>query len=129
MASSISLGRRLGCGPRGPGRRSRSPCEPKVWEVSADFVELLAGVSHDLAGLGYVVKFGGEFEQAELAPGDFAFSGHVGVSVWFWWYKTHTRTTCPLSALAASECQVITVTAHNVKGLLHLPLGEVSTAG
>lgn len=32
--------------------------------------------------------------------------------VWFWWYKTHTRTTWPLSASADPECQVNTVTAH-----------------
>ena len=46
-------------------------------EVSADFVELLSGVTHDFAGFGNVVEILGEFEETEFATSDFVFSGHV----------------------------------------------------
>jgi len=35
-----------------------------------------------------VVEFRGELKQAELAPSDFLFSGHVCLRFGFWWYKT-----------------------------------------
>ncbi len=75
MAFSISFGRRLGYG----SFRSGQPVEEALGagglKVAADLVELLAGVSHDLAGLGYIVKFRGQFEETELASGDFDLSG------------------------------------------------------
>jgi len=107
------LGESVGMGFSGARKPVDEAFGAEGLEVAADLVELLSGVSHELAGLGYVVEFVGQFKQAELASGDLDFSGHVGFLVWFWWYKTPTRTTWPLSASEASECQVNTVTAHS----------------
>ena len=105
------LGESVGMGVSGARKPVDEAFGAEGLKVAADLVELLSGVSHELAGLGYIVEFVGQFEQAELASGDLDFSGHVGVLVWFWWYKTPTRTTWPLSASEASKCQVNTVTA------------------
>ena len=127
------LGQAVGMGFLGAGEAVEEAFCTEGLEVAADLVELLPGVSHNLAGLGNVVEVGGEFEQAELAAGDFLFSGHVGVLVWFWWYKTLTRTTWPLSASEASNCQVNTITLHsNEDGGCRAPLpfdGETGAFG
>jgi hypothetical protein len=48
-------------------------------EVAADLVELLAAVTHELAGFGDVAEVGCEVEQAELAPCYLLFRGHVAL--------------------------------------------------
>jgi len=54
-------------------------------EVPSDLVELLAGIPHDLAGLGDVVEVGSEFQERELPAGSFLrYSGVGGHSVLPW---------------------------------------------
>jgi len=67
----------VGVWPLGAGHPVEQALGPVGLEVPADFIELLAGVSHHLAGLGNVVELGGKFEQAELAASGLLFSGHV----------------------------------------------------
>lgn len=96
----------------GPGDPVEKSLGAEGLEVAPDLIKLLPGITHELAGFGNVVEFRGELKQAELAPSDFLFSGHVCVWFGFWWYKTLTKTTWPLSALSASHCQAITISAH-----------------
>jgi hypothetical protein len=76
------LGQAVGMGFLGTGQAVEQALGAEGLEVPSDLVELLAGVTHDLAGLGYVVEFSGEFEEAELAACDFVSGGHVGDQVW-----------------------------------------------
>ena len=47
--------------------------------IAADFIELLAGIAHHLAGLADVLKFSGKLQQAELAPCYLLVRGHVAL--------------------------------------------------
>src|SRR5690606_10645751 len=58
------------------GHPVEKPLGTKSLEIPADFVELLTGIPHHLAGLGYVSKVLGNLEQAELATCYFLVCGH-----------------------------------------------------
>ena len=58
------LGESVGMGFSGARKPVDEAFGAEGLEVAADLVELLSGVSHELAGLGYVVEFVGQFKQA-----------------------------------------------------------------
>jgi hypothetical protein len=62
--------------PARAGRAVDQPLRAEGLEVAADFVELLAGVTHQLASLRDIVEIARQFEQRELAACYFLLRGH-----------------------------------------------------
>jgi hypothetical protein len=73
-STSIWAETRLGCGPRGPGSQStvarpgRACRESWGLEVPADFVELPAGATHQLASAADIGEVGGFSSESLHAP-------------------------------------------------------------
>jgi hypothetical protein len=75
-------------------------------EVAADLVELLAGITHRLAGLRKVVEIFGEFEQRELGSCYLVGCGHVGFSdanQMIGWHHHLTRSRSGMAAASSTQ--------------------------
>lgn len=67
----------VGVRPACPGHVVDEALRAVGLEVAADFVELLAGVAHQIASSGYVVEIVRKFEQRQLAACYLLRCGHV----------------------------------------------------